>query len=155
LDEKDEAIIRVLGRRAGLSSRALSKILDIPISTVHRRVKRLEREGIILGYKALINFEKTIWPIGALLLINLSEVIPGKGHIPKKDVLSSLRSFDEIEELIEVQTADFDLILRARFQSLKKLSDFIEELRSVEGIEEMSSAIITEETVLPLPTLTG
>jgi DNA-binding Lrp family transcriptional regulator len=155
VDEKDEAIIRVLGRRSGLSSRALSKILDIPISTVHRRVKRLEREGIILGYKALINFEKTIWPIGALLLINLSEVIPGKGHIPKKDVLSSLRSFDEIEELIEVQTADFDLILRARFQSLKKLSDFIEELRSVEGIEEMSSAIITEETVLPLPTLTG
>jgi DNA-binding Lrp family transcriptional regulator len=155
LDEKDEAIIRVLGRRAGLSSRALSKILDIPISTVHRRVKRLEREGIILGYKALINFEKTIWPIGALLLINLSEVIPGKGHIPKKDVLSSLRSFDEVEEVIEVQAADFDLVLKARFQSLRKLSEFIETLRNVDGIEETKSAIITEVTVLPPPSFIG
>ena len=151
MDDKDEAIIRVLGRRARLSSRTLSKILNIPISTVHRRVKRLEQEGIIVGYKALINFDKTTWPIGALLLINLSEVVPGKGHIPKKDILHSLRSFDQIEEIIEVQAANFDLAIKARFQSLKKFSEFIEELRYIEGIEETSTAIITEETVLPPP----
>ncbi|MCK4953399.1 Lrp/AsnC family transcriptional regulator [Candidatus Bathyarchaeota archaeon] len=151
MNEKDEAIIRVLGRRSGLSSRALSKMLNIPISTVHRRIKKLEQEGTILGYKALINFEKTTWPIGALLLINLAETILGKGHIPKKDVLRSLRNFREIEEIIEVQAVDFDLVIRARFQSLRKLSDFIEELRYVEGIEEASSAIITEEAVLPPP----
>lgn len=153
MDAKDEAIIRVLSRRAGLSSRALSKMLDIPISTVHRRVKRLEREGVITGYKALIDFEQTTWPIGALLLIDLAEVIPGKGHIPKKNILTSLRRFEEIEEIIEVQAAGFDLVLKCRFQSLKKLSEFIEELRYVEGIEETSSAIITDETVTPPPRL--
>lgn len=151
MDEKDESIIRVLGRRAGLSSRALSKMLGIPISTVHRRIKKLEGEGIIVGYKALINFEKTTWPIGALLQINLSEAIPGKGRIPKKNILHSLRSFSEIEEIIEVQAANFDLVVKARFQSLRKLSEFVEELRGVEGIEETFSAIITEETVLPPP----
>ncbi len=147
MDAKDEAIIRVLSRRAGLSSRALSTMLDIPISTVHRRVKRLERDGIITGYKALIDFEHTTWPIGALLLIDLAEVIPGKGHIPKKTILTTLRRFEEIEEIIEVQAAGFDLVLKCRFHSLKKLSDFLEELRSVEGIEETTSAIITEEAV--------
>lgn len=106
----------------------------------------MEREGIIMGYKTLINYEKTTWPTGALLLINLSEVIPGKGHISKKNILKSLRSFDEIEEIIEVQAAHFDLAVKARFQTLKKLSEFIEELRFLEGIEETSSAIITEET---------
>ena len=151
MDRKDESIIRVLGRRAGLSSRTLSRMLNIPISTVHRRVKRLEREGVIVGYKALINYERTPWSIGALLLINLSEVIPGKGHIPKKNILDSLRSFSEIEEIIEVQAVDFDLVVKARFQTLKRLSEFIEELRCIEGIEETSSAIVTEETVLPPP----
>ena len=149
MDEKDEAILRVLKRRSGLSSRTLSKILDIPISTVHRRIKKLEHEGVIKGYKALINYEKTNWHIGALLLINLAEVIPGKGHIPKNDILRSLKKFDEIEEIIEVQAADFDLVITARFNSLKKLSEFIEILRSIEGIEETLSAIITEETFLP------
>jgi len=151
LNEKDEAIIKVLGRQSGLSSRALSKMLNIPISTVHRRIKNLEREGVIVGYKALINYEKTTWPIGALLLVNLSEVIPGKGHIPKKNILLSLRGFNEIEEIIDVQAANFDLVVKARFQNLRRLSDFIEELRNIEGIEETTSAIITEETTLPPP----
>jgi len=151
MDEKDEAIIRILARQAGLSSRALSKMLGLPISTVHRRIQRLKREGVITGYKALINYEKTTKPIGALLLVNLAEVVPNKGHIPKKDIIANFRKFDEIEEIIEVQVFNFDLVIKARLQSLKKLSAFIEELRLIEGIEELSSAIITEETVLPPP----
>ena len=148
MDEKDASILRVIGRRSGLSRRALSKMLDIPIATAHRRIKRLEREGIIKGYKALINYEKTSWPNGALLLIDLEEVTPGRGHFPKVTILNSLRSFNEVEEIIEVQAANFDLMIKARFRSLRKLSQFIEELRGVEGIEETSPAVITEETTV-------
>jgi DNA-binding Lrp family transcriptional regulator len=155
MDKKNQAIIQILSRKAGLSSRTLSKMLKIPISTVHRRVKKLEQEGIIEGYKAIVNFEKTTWPIGALLMVNLAEVIPGKGHIPKKDILRSLSRFNEIEEIIEVQAADFDLILKARFESLKDQSDFVEELRCIDGIEEISSAIIIEEKTLPVPPIFG
>jgi Lrp/AsnC family leucine-responsive transcriptional regulator len=155
MDGKNKAIIQILSRKAGLSSRALSKMLKIPISTVHRRIKKLEREGIIEGYKAIIKFEKTAWPIGALLMVNLAEVIPGKGHIPKKDILRSLSRFNEIEEIIEVQAAYFDFILKARFESLKNQSNFVEELRCIEGIEEISSAIIIEEKILPVPQIFG
>jgi len=130
-------------------------MLKMPISTVHRRIKKLEREGIIQGYKAIINFEKTLWPIGTLLMVNLAEVIPGKGHIPKKDILQSLSRFNEIEEIIEVQAAGFDLIIKARFESLKEQSNFVEELRCIEGIEEISSAIIIEEKLLPVPQIFG
>jgi len=155
MDGKNKAIIQILSRKAGLSSRALSKMLKIPISTVHRRIKKLEREGIIEGYKAIVKFEKTAWPIGALLMVNLAEVIPGKGHIPKNDILRSLSRFNEIEEIIEVQAAYFDLILKARFESLKNQSNFVEELRCIDGIEEISSAIIIEEKILPVPQIFG
>jgi Lrp/AsnC family leucine-responsive transcriptional regulator len=155
MDRKNKAIIQILSRKAGLSSRTLSKMLKIPISTVHRRIKKLEREGIIEGYKAIVKFEKTAWPIGALLMVNLAEVIPGKGHIPKKDILRSLSRFNEIEEIIEVQAAYFDLILKARFESLKNQSNFVEELRCIEGIEEILSAIIIEEKILPVPQIFG
>jgi DNA-binding Lrp family transcriptional regulator len=155
MDKKNQAIIQILSRKAGLSSRTLSKMLKIPISTVHRRVKKLENEGIIQGYKAIINFEKTSSPIGALLMVNLAEVVPGKGHIPKKDVVQSLRRFNEVEEIIEVQAADFDLIVKARFASLREQSDFVEELRGIDGIEEISSAIIIEEKIMPIPQIFG
>jgi DNA-binding Lrp family transcriptional regulator len=151
MDKKDEAILRILSRKAGLTSRTLSKMLKMPLSTVHRRVKRLEHEGIIEGYKALINFEKTSYPIATLLIINLAEVIPGKGHIPKKDIIQSLSRFNEVEEIIEVQAADFDLIVKARFERLKDQSNFVEKLRCIEGIEKTSSAIVIEENIMPVP----
>ena len=151
MDKKNEAIVRVLSRKAGFSSRTLSKMLKIPISTVHRRIKKLEHDGVIRSYKALIDFEKTPWPIGALLMVNLAEVIPGKGHIPKKDIIESLSRFNEIEEIIEVHATVFDLIIKARFESLREQSDFVEELRNIEGIEELSCAIIIEEKILPMP----
>ena len=104
---------------------------------------------MITGYKALIDYQKTPWPIGALLLVDLMEVIPGKGHIPKKDIINTLSGFSEIEEIIDVQAADFDLVIKARFRTLRLLSSFIETLREIEGIEETKSAVITDETVLP------
>jgi len=155
MDKKDEAILRILSRKAELPSRTLSKMLKIPLSTVHRRIKKLEHEGVIEGYKALINFEKTPWPIGALLMVNLAEVVPGKGHIPKKDIVESLNRLKDVEEIVEVQAADFDLIIKARFGSLKEQSNFVEDLRCVVGIEEILSAIIIEENVLPVPKLFG
>jgi DNA-binding Lrp family transcriptional regulator len=151
MDNKDETILRILSRKAGLPSRTLSKMLKIPLSTVHRRIKKMEHEGVIEGYKALINFEKTPWPIGALIMVNLAEVIPGKGHIPKKTIVESLSHLKEIEDIIEVQAADSDLIIKARFENLKEQSNFVEDLRCIVGIEEISSAIIIEENVLPIP----
>jgi Lrp/AsnC family leucine-responsive transcriptional regulator len=155
MDKKNEAILRILSREAGLTSRTLSKMLKIPVSTVHRRVKKLEHDGTIQGYKAIINFEKTSWPIATLSMINLAEVIPGKGHIPKKKIIQSLSRFNEIEEIIEVQAADFDLIVKARFERLKEHSNFVEELRCIDGIEEISSAIIIEEKILPVSQIFG
>ena len=149
LDDKDESIIRVIGRRSGMSSRKLSGMLNIPISTVHRRIKNFEDEEVITGYKALIDYQLTSWPIGALLLVDLMEVIPGKGHIPKKEIIEILSKFSEVEEIVDVQAAEFDLMLRARFRTLRKLSDFVEQLRDIEGIEETKSAVITDEMVLP------
>lgn len=151
MDEKDESILRVVGRSSGMSSRKLSGMLNIPISTIHRRIKRFEEEEIITGYKALIDYQKTSWPIGALLLVDLMEVIPGKGHIPKKEIIATLSGFREIEEIVDVQAAEFDLMVRARFRTLKRLSEFVERLRDIEGIEETKSAVITDERILPPP----
>ena len=60
-----------------------------------------------------------------------------------------------MEEIIEVQAVDFDLIVKARFESLKEQANFVEDLRCIEGIEEISSAIIIEENILPVPQIFG
>ena len=147
MDQKDELILRFLEKNARLSSRAIAENIGLPISTVHRRIRKLEKEKIIKGYRAIIEYEKTKRPIGAYVFINLSELYPDKDHVPKSKIIATLQRNKEVQELADVQGANFDLILKCRFTSLKALSNFIETLRQQEGIEEIFSSIITDELV--------
>jgi len=145
MDKKDELILQALEKNAKLSSRAIAEKIGLPISTVHRRIMKLEQDGIIKGYRAIIEYEKTKRPIGAYIFINLAETIPNKGHIPKAVIVGNLLKYREVQELADVHGGNFDLVIKARFATLKELSAFVEELRDIDGIEELFSAIIAEE----------
>lgn len=147
MDKKDELILRFLEKNAKLSSRAIAENIGLPISTVHRRIRKLEKQKIIKGYRAIIEYEKTKRPIGAYIFVNLSERYPDNDHVPKSKIIQTLQRNKEVQELADVQGANFDLILKCRFTSLKALSNFIETLRQQEGIEEIFSSIITDELV--------
>jgi len=147
MDNKDELILRFIEKNAKLSSRAIAEKIGLPISTVHRRIRKLEDKKIIKGYKAIIEYEKTNRPIGAYIFLNLSETYPNNDHIPKSKVINIIRKNPEVQEVADVQGANFDLILKCRFSTLKLLSSFIEKLRQQEGIEELFSSIITNELV--------
>ena len=145
MDDKDELILQTLEKNAKLSSRAIAEKVGLPISTVHRRIRKLEQDGVIKSYRAIVEYEKTKRPIGAYLFINIAETIPKKGHIPKAIIVDKLLKYHQVQELADVQGANFDLVIKSRFATLKDLSAFIEELREIEGIEELYSSIITEE----------
>lgn len=145
MDEKDELILQALEKNAKLSSRAIAEKIGLPISTVHRRIRKLEQDKVIKSYRAIIEYEKTKRPIGAYLFINIAETTPNNGHVPKAKIIADILKNKEVHELADVQGANFDLVIKCRFQTLKDLSAFIEKLRELTGIEELFSAIITEE----------
>ncbi|MEJ2241426.1 MAG: Lrp/AsnC family transcriptional regulator [Candidatus Bathyarchaeota archaeon] len=145
MDEKDELILQALEKNSKLSSRAIAEKIGLPISTVHRRIRKLEKNKIIKGYRAIVEYEKTKRPIGAYLFINIAEKSPNNNYVPKEKIVDKLLKNKEVQELADVQGANFDLVIKCRFQTLKELSDLIERLRGLTGIEEIYSAIITEE----------
>ena len=147
MDDKDELILQELEKNAQLSCRTIAERVGLPISTVHRRIRRLEKDGVIKRFRAVIDYEQTHRPIGAYLFINVSETSPTNGYIPKVNLVEKILKYPEVHELSDVQGANFDIILKARFASLKALSKFIDQLRQVEGIEELFSAIIAEEII--------
>ena len=145
MDKKDERILQVLEKDAKISGRAISERVGLPIATVHRRVKKLEKNGVIKGYAAKIEYEKTNRPIGAYIFINIAERTHERGHVPKSTVINRILKHREIHELVEVQGSGFDLVAKTRLASLKDLSALVERFREIEGIEELFSSIITEE----------
>lgn len=144
VDQKDLVILDQLKKNAKFSSRSLAKISGLPISTVHRRIKKLEKEGIIKGYTVLVNYEKLGKPVEVLFFINLEEVIPGKGHIPMLNVKKEIKKIDDVVEIFTVEGGNFDLIGRARIGNLNNVTQLMERFRNIEGIDEVSCAIVTE-----------
>ncbi len=50
---------------------ALAKKLNAPLSTVHHRMRKLEKEGVIRYYKAEVDWKKAGLPFTAFVLINI------------------------------------------------------------------------------------
>ncbi|NCS70594.1 MAG: Lrp/AsnC family transcriptional regulator [Candidatus Aenigmarchaeota archaeon] len=147
MNKKDQLLIRVLEKEGKLSSRKLAMKTMLPVSTVHRRVAKLEKDGIIKGYRAIINYEKTDKPIPALIFLNLSETNKKENAASLEKIKNEIRKNQEIFEVLQVQGGKWDLILKARFENLKGTNQLAEKLRKIQGIEEVRAAIVTEETL--------
>ena len=55
MDTIDSKIIAQLGQESGLTSEALGERVGLSPSAAHRRVKTLEQQGMILGYRARLS----------------------------------------------------------------------------------------------------
>lgn len=54
ISEADMAIVRALQRTGSLTARELERITGIPRNTAWRRKRRLEADGVIVGYRAIL-----------------------------------------------------------------------------------------------------
>tara|TARA_Y100000034_G_scaffold33094_1_gene40602 strand:+ start:461 stop:946 length:486 start_codon:yes stop_codon:yes gene_type:complete len=69
LDEKDKLILKELQQDCKQTFKELAKKLKLPETTVKRRVKRLEKEGVIKGYHAVLDPRKAGKTVAAFFYI--------------------------------------------------------------------------------------
>lgn len=148
MNKRDELILNALRKNPKISIRELAEKINIPVSTIHRRLRALETEGVIKGYKLLVDWEKIGKPIGILVFI---DVIPEKRplqkpFLPLKKVESKLKKLEEVEEILLTE-GERDIVVKARLENLKKVREFLDRIRNIPGVAEIESCIIIEETV--------
>ena len=134
LDETDVKILRTLLSDARLSSRQISKQCGVSIGTVLSRVKKMEKEGIIKGYSALLNQEK----LGYELTV-VSEITVSKGRL--------LEMENEIARLPNVccvydVTGLIDAIIVAKFKNRKELGKFTKRLLALPYVERTNTHVV-------------
>ena len=88
------------------------------------------------------DFKKIGKPVGVLILLNLTE---GREYIPIDKVRQELKNIGEILEILTVHGGDFNLIAKVRLADLNTVTPFLENIRNIEGIEEVSCAIISQD----------
>ncbi len=111
IDETDRRILNALQKRGRMSNADLAERVNLSPSACHRRVQRLETEGIIANYVALLDPRKLDRPTTVFVEITLS----GQAE----DLLDAFeREVARIPDLLECHlmagTADYLLKVSAR-----------------------------------------
>lgn len=130
VDEKDRRILEVLHENSDLSIQKISKRTGIPITTVHNRIKRLKKSGIIKNYTVNLDYQKLGKHVLAFVLINVNQKSMTDADMDQFDVLREIKKFGHVEEA-DLITGSNDILLKCRFNTLDELTDFVvKDLRS-------------------------
>lgn len=120
MDAKDRQIIRELQRDGRLSNQDLAERVSLSPSPCLRRVRNLEKTGVIQGYTALIDQKAYGLPITVFIRISLAP------HSQE-----TVRSFEEsiaaVDEILDcyLMTGSVDYLLRVVVDSLEAYEAFI------------------------------
>jgi len=140
LDEKDVALLELLQENARLTVKELSRKIGSPITTTHARLKRLEREGFIKAYRAILDPKKLGFNTLAYIFISFSRE---KG-LDQRKVASEIAKIPEVQE-VHIITGEWDILAKVRVSNVDALGELVvNKLRNIEGVEKTYTSVVLE-----------
>ena len=134
IDETDKKIIAEYLKDARVSYREVAKRLQLAVGTVLTRTKKLENDGIIESYSAVLNHDKLGYEI-----IAISEITVSKGKLT--EVENAIAKLTPTCAVYDV-TGENDVIIISKFKSRDEMSDFTKKLLSMSNVERTNSRIV-------------
>ena len=129
MDDIDKKILNILQENDKTQYQRIAKQLDLGASTVHYRIKKLIRNGIITNFSAIIDPEKVGYATSAVIGLNVD---PLKMH----DIARQLTTHVEVQ-LVTTSSGDHDIILNILSKDGKHLWRFINEhIKPIDGVEK-------------------
>ncbi len=137
LDRIDVRILRELSRNGRITSIDLSNRVGLSPTPTARRVRRLERVGIISGYSARIDEVALGFDVSVFVSVRLDRQVD--------DALATFeRAIAEFPEVVDcwLMTGDRDYLLRVVTENMRDFEKFlVGKLTRVDGVASIQSSI--------------
>lgn len=124
IEELDEKILKILANNSRIPILDIMNKLNLTRDVVSYRIKKMEKEGIILVYRALINLEKIDYHLYKIIfrLQNFSEK-------EETELISFCQSNKNIVQYMKL-VGNWDVEIEAEIESEKKLYSIIDEIKN-------------------------
>lgn len=138
LDEEDLQILKLLQENAKLTVRDIADRVNLSATPTHERIKRLEKNGVIKQYTAIL--DKRMLNKGIMVICNVSL----KDHDKKtaQALIEAVKHFPEVLECYNI-SGEFDFMLKIIAESMESYHDFfVNNLSEVKGIGQTKSSFV-------------
>lgn len=138
----NEKLLSLIEENARLTNKEISVMLGLSEQDVENEIKALEDNGVIKGYKAIVDIEKTnSETVSALIEIKIQ---PKYGH-GFNDVAERISRLDEVES-VYLMSGAFDLAVMVTDKSFHEVAMFVaERLSPLEGVVSTATHFILKK----------
>ncbi|WKE67253.1 leucine-responsive transcriptional regulator Lrp [Gallaecimonas kandeliae] len=141
LDRIDRNILKELQNDGRLSNVELSRRVGLSPTPCLERVKRLERQGFIQGYAAIINPRY----LGSALLVFVEVTLERTSSEVFDQFNLAVQKLDIIQEC-HLVSGDFDYLLKTRVADMSAYRELLgETLLRLPGVKETRTYVVMEE----------
>ena len=134
IDDTDRELLALLRQDARMPVATLATELKVARGTVQNRMKRLERDGVIVGYTVRVKPQAEAHRIRALMTI----VVEGNRGA---EVLHALRGHPNVTGLHSTN-GRWDLIAELRADTLEAFDRALGNIRLIEGIASTETSLL-------------
>ena len=146
IDSVDFKLLKMLSKDANTSLFKMGRDVGLSTTGVRRRIKKLEKDGLIKNYSAIIDPRKYGYMITAFIKVNADSRA-------LHEITRSLARRHEVCELYRI-TGDYDLMIKVRAKDIDSLNKFVEDyilsLDSIKSIRTTVTMDTIKETMLNL-----
>jgi Lrp/AsnC family leucine-responsive transcriptional regulator len=140
LSRIDRNILRTLQQEGRLSYAELARRVGLTTTPCIERVRRLERDGVITGFSALINPRA----VGAALVVFVQIRLSRTSQDNFEQFKAAATELPEVQECYLV-SGNFDYLIKARVADMAAYREFLgETLLGLPGVQESTSYVVME-----------
>ena len=141
LDNIDLKILRCLQEDARLTTRQLSEKVNLSTTPVFERLKRLEREGYIKKFVAILDAEKLDLGFEVFCSVKLKQMTRDVA----REFTRTIRDIPQVAECYNI-SGEYDYLLKIRARNMKDYNDFIiNVLGTIDAIGSIQSSFVMDE----------
>ena len=141
LDSIDLKILQCLQEDARQTTKELAARVNLSTTPVFERLKRLEREGYIRQYVAILDAEKLDLGFEVYCSVKLKQM----SRDVARDFTRMIRQIPQVAECYNI-SGEYDYLLKIRARNMKEYNDFIiNVLGTLDSIGSIQSSFVMDE----------
>jgi len=151
LDRYDRQILTILQAEGRISNQELAERIGLSPSPCLRRVQTLEKAGLILGYRALLDARALGLSLTALIQISMDQHTPERfEHFERR-----IREIPEVLECLLITGQDADYLLKVVVADMDAYQDLLlNRITRIPGVTGVHSSFVlrrvVDKTMLPI-----
>lgn len=143
IDEKDLAILDILREHGDYTVRQIAKKTLLAPTTVHSRIKKLRKMGVIRRFTIDVDERKLGNRLGAYVLISVDLKLLKEKHKSQHDLAKEIEKLPSVRKVHTVAGGSADLVARVRTKDIEEFDVLLlEKIQMLEGVLKTQTMMI-------------